>query len=93
MGKRKMINAIKKAFVEHGKESFTMNELQAESSPCIQIIDDNTCQLIETLYLDNVEAVVYVKDIQQSQSFIGYGKLSDDILAEILQLIENYERY
>lgn len=91
MGKRKMINAIKKAFIEHGKESFTMNELQAESSPCIQIVDSNTCQLVETLYPTNVEAVVYVKEIQQSESFIEYGKLSDDILAEILELIENYQ--
>lgn len=88
MGKRKLINTIKKFVENHSEDTVTMSDLNAESSPMVSSTGDDIVQLVERLYLDKVETVVYLKDNEIDTIFLEYGKLSEDTLQEIVNLIE-----
>ncbi len=91
MGKRKLINQIKK-FVEGFEDGcVTMADLEADSSPVVNSSGKNTFQLIERLYNEKVETVIYVHDREESSEFINYGDLSEDNLNEIVELINTYK--
>jgi hypothetical protein len=92
MTKRKIINRIKSLVEKHQNcGCVTMAMMETESSPCIASLGQSTHQLVETLYKDVVEAIVYVHDREEDASLITYENLSDEILNEILEDIEQYD--
>lgn len=92
MTKKKIINRIKALVEKHQNCGIvTMAMMETESSPCIASLGQNTHQLVETLYPEVVEAIVYVHDREEDSSLIPYVKLSDEILAEILEDLEQYD--
>lgn len=92
MGRKKLINRIKALVEKHQEDgSVTMSDMEANSSPCIATLGRNTQQLVESLYPDKVEAIVYVHDREEDSTFLPYEKLDDEILVEILELLEQYD--
>lgn len=91
MGKRKLINTIKKFVENSGEPCVSMSDIEADHSPCINSIGKSTFELVERLFPETVEAVVYVHDREESSRYIPYGELSEEALQEIVLLIESYE--
>lgn len=92
MTKKKTINRIKALVEKHQNcGCVTMADMETESSPCIASLGHNTHQLVETLYPEVVEAIIYVHDREEDTSLIPYNELSDEILAEILEDLEQYD--
>jgi hypothetical protein len=92
MTKKKLINLIKSLVNKHQQcGHVSMGMMEANTSPRITSIGKNTHQLVETLYPEVVEAVVYVHDRDEDRSFIEYEKLTEEVLGEILELLEQYD--
>lgn len=92
MEKNEQIFEIKRIIKEWG--SVTSSKLELESSPCINSIGhgkNNVSQLVEHFYQDCVEAVTYHDDDILGEEFISYDDLSDDIIWEIYNIIQEYE--
>lgn len=90
MQKKTIIKKIKAIIKEHG--SFTIADVQADSSPCIASMKGAT-QLAESFHYDKVEAVTYELkyDEEIDSDNIPYEDLKKDVLEEILHLAENWE--
>jgi hypothetical protein len=92
MTKDEQISEIKRIIREWGSTSCA--ELETESSPCIKTIGNgrnNISQLVETFYVNSVEAVTYQDDTIIAWDNFDYEELSEDIINEIYEIIEQYE--
>lgn len=86
------IDYIKKVISEWG--STTVCELQLDSSPCISSTGtnrNNISELIESFYSDHVSSVIYQNENEIGWNDYQYEKLSDELIDEIHNIIEEYE--
>jgi hypothetical protein len=90
--KEKQITRIKSIITEWG--STTSGELCLESSPCVNSIDagkHGIVQLIEGFNANDVDTVTYDDEIELSEDSIAYEDLSEELIDEIYNIIEEYE--
>lgn len=71
--------------------SFTIADLEGDSSPLINSMGKDNVQLAERFYDKGVDAITYVHETEVSDDFIEYENLNDDVIDEINTLAENYE--
>lgn len=84
------IGKIKKIITEWGSTSCC--ELELDHSPSINSMSGgNIAELIEQFYVDGVESVVYNDDVEINYNNYNYDELSDDILDEVLEIMEDYD--
>ena len=86
------IQEIKRIIEEWGPT--TSCKLQLGSSPCLNSIGNNknnVCELIEYFNHDGVGAITYRDDLELDENDYSYEDLSDDILDEISNIMENYD--
>lgn len=72
----------------------TTSELECKSSPCMFSRGNdkkNISELIEEFHSDRVSAITYQNDNEIAWSNYAYEDLSDELIAEILEIIEAYE--
>jgi len=87
---QKLINIkrIKDILVVWGSTSCT--ERECDHSPTINSIG-NIAEQIETFYADSVEAIVYDDDVETQYNSYQYEDLSEEIINEILEIVDEYE--
>jgi len=88
------IAEIKRIIKEFGETTAT--ELELDHSPCINSIGNgkaNVSELVEEFRPDGVESITYQDEMDLGYNFYEYEdpQLSDDIIAEIRQIMEEYE--
>ena len=71
--------------------SFTIADLEGDSSPLINSMGKDNIQLAERFYNKGVDAITYVHETEVSDDFIEYENLDKDVIDEINTLAENYE--
>lgn len=71
--------------------SFTIADLEGDSSPLINSMGKDNVQLAERFYDKGVDAITYVHETEVSDDFIEYENLDDVVIDEINTLAENYE--
>lgn len=89
MQKKTIIKRIRKIIVEFG--SFTVADVEAESSPCIASLGKDTHQLLEEFGEHKATALTYVHETVVDEDYISYEDLDKDVLEEILLLAEMWE--
>jgi len=90
--KEEKITQIKDIIEKWG--STTTCELELESSPCISNVGTNKVNisiLIDDFYSDHVTATMYQNEIEISYDDYNYEDLSDEIIDEIYEIMENYD--
>jgi hypothetical protein len=84
---------IKKVIAEHGETTST--DMELDSCPCLYSKGNRTniSELVEEYRKDGVETITYVDDQNDGYNFYAYDDpdLTDDIIAEIRQVMEEYE--
>jgi hypothetical protein len=83
------IAKIKEIIETYG--SFTIADIEADSSPCVGSLGRNCIQLLESFDINSVEAVVYVDDRENDSEDILYEDLKDDNIDEVLELAKKWE--
>jgi hypothetical protein len=86
------IRFIKKVLNDWGNTSCT--ELELDHSPSLNSTGNgggNVCELVEQFNADGVESIVYDDEIELEYNTYKYEDLSDDIIDEIYDIIEEYE--
>jgi hypothetical protein len=85
------IARIKEIIGEWGETSTA--ELEASSSPCISSTGNrpNVSVLVERFGEDKVGVFTYVDETETSEDELTYEELSDDVLDNILDLLEDYD--
>ena len=92
MTKKKVINKIKALVEKHQNcGNVTMKMMDVTKPPRIASLGHNIHQVVDTLFIQVVEAVVYNHDKEEDSSLIEYEKLSEETLGEILELLEQYD--
>jgi len=86
--RQEKIEFIKKVLFTWGDTSTT--ELELESSPVYNNLTGKICTLVEEFTEDYVHVVTYDDDIDIDEDDIPYEKLSDELIDEIYDLIEQY---
>lgn len=86
--RQEKIEFIKKVLFTWGDTSTT--ELELESSPVYNNLTGKICTLVEEFTEDYVRVVTYDDDIYIHEVDIPYEKLSDELIDEIYDLIEQY---
>ena len=73
--------------------STTSGELALEASPCVNsLAGGDVCELVESFNLDDVDTVVYDrKGNELDYNSYTYEELSEDIIDEIFDIMENYD--
>ena len=74
----------------------TAIDLELNSSPCIFSQgsgDTNISVLVEEFYPNHCMALTYVGEHSQDYERYEYEDLDEDVFAEVLAIIENYEAY
>jgi hypothetical protein len=91
MTKNEQIGYIKKVIKEWGATK--SGELQLESSPIMNSLGDgNVCELIEDFYGDGVGTAIYDRHGEEIDwNDYEYEDLSEDLIAEIFNIMEIYE--
>jgi hypothetical protein len=92
MDKTEQIAEIKRIIAEWG--CTTACELELDSSPCINSLGNgknNVSQLVEMFNSDHVTAVTYHDDNEIGEEDIIYEDLSEDIIDEIYNHLEQYD--
>lgn len=93
MSKEIVIKRIKRIIADWG--ATTSCELQLDHSPCINSMGsgkNNVSQLVEHFNAETVTAVTYHDELELGEEEIAYEDLSDDILDEILEIMEDYNQ-
>ena len=83
------ISNIKRIVNTYG--SFSVADVDGESSPCIDSMGKDNFQLAERFSADGVEAITYVHETEVSSDFIEYENLDDNIIADINLIAVNFE--
>jgi hypothetical protein len=83
------INHIKKVLNTWGIT--TSSELELSSSPVYNNLTGKICTLVENFNLDGVGVVTYDDDIDIYEYDIPYEDLSDDLIDEIYEIIDQYD--
>ena len=87
------IGVIQKIIAEHGETTST--DMELDSCPCLYSKGSTTniSELVEEYRKDGVETITYVDDQNDGYNFYSYDDtdLSDDIIAEIRNVMENWE--
>ena len=89
MNKAQIIAKIAEIISKHG--CFTTAEIQAESSPMINSLNDNIYQLAERFYTNHAETVIYCQGSELDTENVDYVKMTNAALLEILKLAKQYE--
>ena len=90
--KTQKISRIKEIIGEWG--ATTTAELEADSSPCISSSGTNRMNvstLVEGFNSDDVDIVTYNNETEIAEDTIPYEDLSEDVIDEILNLLEDYD--
>ena len=87
--KTSKINRIKEILGIWGMT--TTADLELESSPSYFIISNDVCALVEEFTQDYVRVITYNDDIQIDENDVPYEDLSDELIDEIYDIIENYD--
>jgi len=90
--KKRMIKHIRDIIKKHGPTSSM--ELELDASPCLSTIGnnkDNVSQLIENFNEDTVMCVTYHGEHEIDSERRAYDGLPDDILAEIENIMIDYD--
>lgn len=90
--KTQKISKIKEIIGEWG--ATTTAELEADSSPCISSSGTNRMNvstLVEEFNLSDVKIVTYNNETEIAEDTIPYEDLSEDVIDEILNLLEDYD--
>jgi hypothetical protein len=82
------IRRIQEIISEWGQ--VTSGELELESSPCVNS-NGGVVQLIEKFEFKGVDVYTYHNDIEINSDFVPYNELSDDILDEVSDILEQYD--
>jgi len=92
MSKKKLINKINKFVEDWGQSFVTMEQLEAESSPCVSSLGGGASfETVERLFKGMADVILFVHDKEEGSRFIPYGDLSEDVLLDIVNIIEAYE--
>jgi hypothetical protein len=84
------IRFIKKVLGDWGATSCT--ELERDHSPSMNsLAGGDVCELVEQFDVEGVETIVYDGDIELEYNNYKYDELSDDIIDEIYDIMEQYE--
>jgi hypothetical protein len=84
------IRYIKKVLDEWGATSCT--ELERDHSPSLNsLAGGEISELVESFEVDGVETIVYQGEIEIEYNKYDYEELSDDIIDEIRDIMEDYE--
>jgi hypothetical protein len=89
MSKAKTIKRIKAILGDWGG-----TKLELDCSPCINSIGNgknNVSQLIERFNVDSVTAITYHDELELGEEDIDYEDLSNELLDEILNIMEEYD--
>jgi len=89
MQKRTIIKRIKTIIENYG--SFSVADVEGESSPLINSMGKDNVILAERFTKDDVEGVTYVHETVVGYCDYAYEDLSKDTLSDILVLAELYE--
>ena len=89
MNKEEKISIIKSIIRDFG--TFTIADVEADSSPCLNSLGKDTHQLAETFYEHKVEAITYVHESEVDTDYITYEDLEPHIIEEILALANVWE--
>lgn len=87
--KESLIKKIKIIVEEWG--SFSINEVEHESSPILSKKGKDTEWLVERVSSNDVNAIKYVHGQDVADDDIPFEDLTIDLLEEILRIAENYE--
>lgn len=69
----------------------TTSELELESSPVYYTISNDVCALIEVFTQDCVRVLTYNDEIVIDENDVSYEDLSNELIDEIYDIIENYD--
>jgi len=69
----------------------TTSELELESSPVYNNLTGKICTLVEEFTEDYVRVVTYDDDIDINEYDVPYEDLSDDLIDEIYEIIDQYD--
>lgn len=86
------IKRIKDILITWGSTSCT--ECERDHSPSFYSTGNgggNVCELVEELNADGVETIVYDDENEVDWNNYTYEELPDEIIAEILEIVEEYE--
>ncbi len=90
--KTQKISRIKEIIREWG--STTTAELEADSSPCISSSGTNRMNvstLVEGFYQNDVNIVTYNNETEIADDTIPYEDLTEEVIDDILNLLEDYD--
>jgi hypothetical protein len=88
--KAEKIAYIKKVLGEWGSTSCC--ELERDHSPSMNsLAGGRVCELIEQFHVNEVETVVYDDQNEVDWNTYTYEELSDDVIDEIVEIMEDYE--
>jgi len=90
--KRAKIEYIKTILERWGE--VTATDLELDSSPCIfsqGSEDTNISVLVEEFYPDHCNALTYIGEHSENYERYEYEDLDEDVFAEVLAIIEDYE--
>jgi len=84
------IKRIKDVIITWGATSCV--ERERDHSPSLNsLAGGRVCELVELFHADGVETVVYDDDNEVDWNTYRYEELPDDVIAEILEIIDEYE--
>ena len=89
MTKEEQIAEIKRIIIEWGPT--TSGELELGCSPCINSIGEDIVQLAERFNANEVDYSVYHNGIEIETDYIPYEDLSEDVIHEIYEIMEEYD--
>jgi hypothetical protein len=88
--RNKKIAYIKKVIGDWGATSCC--ERERDHSPSMNsLAGGRVCELVEQFYADGVETVVYDDQTELDWNNYKYEELSDDVINEIVEIMEDYE--
>ena len=89
MNKEEKILYIKNIIKDFG--TFTIADVEADSSPCINSMGKDAHQLLETFYEHKAEAVSYIHETEVDTDYICYEDMREETIEEILLLAQSWE--
>lgn len=87
--RERKINFIKETLSTYGQTNTA--ELELESSPVFQNHTGKICQLVEEFTQDYARVVMYDDEIVIHEDDVPYEELSDELIDEIYEIIEQYK--